>query len=294
MPWTPEEIINAQAVCIASLAPIIADVKPVSPLKEGDCGTPVPVARFAKGFTDDVLASTATRLDSWWTVAKVTAGGYVPADFTLDPEAWLETADEVLYRLAVAAALVFRLDGERDAVIAAYRALDASGVLTDLYQGTLPDALPGDVDPRALMLASLAARRCAEAPELAKVLEGHASARDAFAALDSALGRGLFRSELFWIMDQLAQLGVVRFADLGDFTTVPYRRVRDTLFRLGFIDQPYAADASSMVTAANAARRAAGAHRADALLVAFSQAAGCAYECPHRRQCGVPCRERLE
>ena len=37
----------------------------------------------------------------------------------------------------------------------------------------------------------------------------------------------------------LGKLGVIRYDDLGDFLRRP-RIVRDTLFRLGFIDTPYA------------------------------------------------------
>jgi hypothetical protein len=167
-------------------------------------------------------------------------------------------------------------------------------VLGDLYQGTVPENLPAHVDARALMLASLAARRCAEVPELASQLDGRASAADAFAALDTALGRGLFRSELFWIMDMLGKLGVIRYADLGDFTVTPHRIVRDTLFRLGFTQSPYASDAAALAAVTRAARRAVPDGPADEILALFALAAGCAYDCSHRRACDFPCRERLE
>ena len=215
-----------------------------------------------------------------------------PSDFGLDAEQWVESADEVVYRIAVAAALAFRLDRDRAAVIAAYTALDKAGVLADLYQGTVPENLPAQVDARALMLASLAARRCAEVPELASQLDGRGSAAEAFAALDAALGRGLFRTELFWIMDMLAQLGVIRYDDLGDFTVTPHRIVRDTLFRLGFIATPYASDAAALAAAAKAARRAVPEGPADEILTMFALAAGCAYDCTHRKTCDFPCRER--
>jgi hypothetical protein len=48
------------------------------------------------------------------------------------------------------------------------------------------------------------------------------------------------------------------------------------------------------VTAARGARRAAGSDPADEVLSRFALAAGCAYDCPNRRTCGYPCRERLE
>jgi hypothetical protein len=254
----------------------------------------VSTSRFAQGFTDDILDETRQRIASWWSEARRPSATYQPSDFALDAEAWVEGADEVVYRVAVAAALAFRLDRDRAAVLAAFHALDKAGVLGDLYQGTVPENLPAQVDARALMLASLAARRCAEVPELASQLDGRASAAEAFASLDAALGRGLFRTELFWIMDMLAKLGVIRYPDLGDFTVTPHRIVRDTLFRLGFLETPYASDGPALTAAARATRRAVPEGSADEILTTFALACGCAYDCTHRKTCDYPCRERLE
>jgi hypothetical protein len=254
----------------------------------------VAASRFAQGFSDEILDETRGRIASWWAEVNRATPSYQPADFGLDAEAWVEGADEVVYRVAVAAALAFRLDRDRAAVIAAFAALDKAGVLGDLYQGTVPENLPAHVDARALMLASLAARRCAEVPDLASQLDSRASAAEAFAALDAALGRGLFRTELFWIMDMLAKLGVLRYDDLGDFTVTPHRIVRDTLFRLGFLSSPYASDAASLTAAARATRRAVPEGPADEILATFALACGCAYDCTHRRSCDYPCRERLD
>lgn len=254
----------------------------------------VPLSRFSTGFSDEVLDETSKKISAWWADLKLQSGSYQPSEFGLDSEQWIENADEVLYRIAVGAALAFRLDRDRVGVIAAFAALDKAGVLADLFQGTVPENLPAQVDARALMLASLAARRCAEVPELAGSLDGKPNAAEAFAALDGALGRGLFRTELFWIMDMLARLGVIRYDDLGDFTVTPHRIVRDTLFRLGFINGPYASDAPSLAAAAKAARRAVPTGPSDEALALFAMAAGCAYDCAHRKTCDFPCRERLE
>jgi len=254
----------------------------------------VAISRFAAGFPDDVLAESQARIGSWRSEVKLASLGYQPSDFGLDSESWVEQADEVLYRIAVASALAFRLDRDRIGVIAAYTAIDKAGVLADLYQGTVPETLPAQIDARALMLASLAARRCAEAPELAASLDGKGSAAAAFAALDTALGRGLFRVELFWIMDMLARLGVIRYDDLADFTVTPHRIVRDTLFRLGFTTTPYASDAAALVVSSRAARKLVPSGPADEVLALFALAAGCAYDCSHRKSCDFPCRERLE
>jgi hypothetical protein len=254
----------------------------------------VATSRFVQGFSGEILDETKQRIASWWAEAQKPSPAFQPSDFGLDPEAWVEGADEVVYRVAVAAALAFRLDRDRAAVVSAFSALDKAGVLGDLYQGTVPENLPAQVDARALMLASLAARRCAEVPELASQLDGRGSAAEAFASLDAALGRGLFRTELFWIMDMLAKLGVIRYADLGDFTVTPHRIVRDTLFRLGFLSSPYASDGPALTAAARATRRAVPDGPADEILATFALACGCAYDCTHRRTCDYPCRERLD
>jgi len=74
----------------------------------------------------------------------------------------------------------------------------------------------------------------------------------------------------------------------------PHRIVRDTLFRLGFIDSPYASDGVALSAAARAARKAVPAGSADEILTLFALGCGCAYDCAYRKTCDYPCRERLE
>ncbi|HUH02013.1 MAG TPA: hypothetical protein VML75_08445 [Kofleriaceae bacterium] len=260
-------------------------------------GVPVALARFAGAaqLSEDILGETAQRLEVWWQQQAEPPAGYALEDFGIDTEAWMSGSEEALYRIAVAAAFVFRLDAERQTVQAVFRALDRANVLADLYYGTAPEVLPDGVDSKALMLASLVARRCAEAPDLAATLEKQADAAAAFTMLDASLGRGLFKIELFWIMGRLRDLGALRFEDLDDYAALPTRLVRDTLFRLGFIESPYAPDANALAVAAAAARRATGGVPAPhEVLVGFAVAAGCAYDCPNRRGCDVACRERSE
>lgn len=260
---------------------------------------PIEAGRFAgrEVFPEDVLAETSSRVQAWWAEQSAQRQGLGASDFGFEAEAWMENAEELLYRVAVAAALVFRLQRDRAGVIQAFEALDdqRAGVLRDLYYGTAPETLPHEIDAQALMLASLLARRFAEAPDLASTLEKQATAADAFAVLERALGRGLLRIELFWMMGALADIGAVRLDDLGDYTALPRRLVRDTLFRLGYLGTPYAHDAASLVPAARAARRAAGtAAPPDEVIAAFALTAGCAYDCPNRRACEHACRERAE
>ena len=303
-PAAPEPVEDAPSTATAAPAPT-REASPLPPYLRHLAGPPpasprgrdraVPVSRFASGeFSDELLDESTRRIGAWAAELGGVASPYTPADFGFDPEAWVEGSDEVLYRIAVAAALVFRLDTDRDGVLRAYKALEQAAILGDLYHGTVPETLPAAVDARALMLASLAARRCAETPELAATIEQQKTAAEAWSVLEAALGRGLFRIELFWILGMLGQLGVIRFDDLGAVSALPHRIVRDTLFRLGFLPSPYAADTPTLLAAARAARRAAGGEPADEILARFALAAGCAYDCPHRRTCDFPCRERLE
>ena len=65
---------------------------------------------------------------------------------------------------------------------------------------------------------------------------------------------------------------------------------------LGFIATPYATDAVALALAgaAKVARKAVPVGAADEILTLFALAAGCAYDCTHRKTCDFPCRERLE
>jgi len=295
----PASMVAVDTAAVAAVVELAPPERPQcdlpSPLGRG---RPVSVSRFAGAevFDDDVLEETTTRLQQWWAEQTAEPLSWSGADFGFSAETWMEGAEEALYRVAVAAALAFRLVPASHAQTrAAFETLDSAGVLRDLYYGTAPETLPSGVDSRALMLASLVARRCAESPDLAMNLEKQAKAADVFAALETALGRGFFRMELFWIMAVLEEIGALRLSDLADYTVMPTRTVRDALFRWGFIASPYAHDAAGLTRAAAAATRAAGQARppGDALSW-FVMAAGCAYDCAHRKQCDLPCRERTE
>lgn len=259
-------------------------------------GRPVAVSRLAGPgrFEDDVLVETRELVDAWWAEQRPTSSLPSAQDFGIDADAWMEGADEALYRLAVAAALAFRLGRDKGAVVAAFRGLDQAGVLSDLYFGTAPESLPDSVDSQSLMLASLVARRCAESPDLAVTMEKHKVARAAFEELSKALGRGLFTLELFWMMRALGDIGALRLEDLKDVAAIPTRLVRDTLFRLGFLQSPYATDSAALMEAAAAAALATSAVAPDQVIEGFALAAGCAYDCEHRRSCNLACRERAD
>src|SRR5207248_1752640 len=128
----------------------------------------VPPSRFAAGF-DDVLAETSTRIAAWWSDINATSLAYQPSDFGIEAEQWVEGADEMLYRVAVAAALAFRLDRDRAGVIAAFAA-PRSAAPTDSpvppHRTPRPTpaprgapATPAAADATAPLTAARAARR---------------------------------------------------------------------------------------------------------------------------------------
>ena len=284
-PLPPPVAPAAQAV----VAPAAVAPSPFGPLPSPlGRGRPVAASRFAGGFSEAVRAEAVERITGWWAEQKVADRRPGPEAFGLDHEQFQEDGEQALFRLAVAAALVFRDAGR---AVGTFAELDEGGALAALYAGTRPDG-PLRVDADALMTASLVARRAAEHPDLAAELEKAEDAEGAFAALEGAYGRGLFGLELFWMLRGLVGLSVVRRTGSEAFAAVPEREVRNVLFRLGFLDTPYAADGGALRRAAAAATPFGA--QASLTLTAFSAAAGCRYGCPHRKRCDLPCRERAD
>lgn len=263
-------------------------------------GRSVPLHRYREDaiFGDDLLGDTYTRITGWWSeCSDVFRTPSLPsaADFDLASESWMEDAPRALYNTAVAAALIFRLGRSQDAIVYAYRELSVSGALDALHDGTAPEGPLSMGDAQALMLASIVARRCAEHPDLALKLEKRGTSKAIFEQLESCLGQGLFNIELFWIVRALAEMGAIRAEGLSLFTGIPSRDVRQTLFRLGFIDTPYASTSGDLTTAAAAMRKAVGElTRPEDVIRGFGRVNGCGYGCVQRRTCDYTCRERID
>lgn len=260
---------------------------------------PVPTAQFATHglFDDDVLAITRERIIDWWAALGATGDAPDTTAPIAAPTAddWMEDPPRVLFRAAVLAGLHGQSGRTDAAAAAAYAELDRTGVLDALHDGTAPEVAPTVLDAGALMLASVIARRCAENPDLSSELEKQKTAAEAFSLLDRALGRGLFTLELFALMALLGTIGAVPTEGLADFVARPDRLVRDTLYRLGFLEQPYAPLPGDLANAAAAAHLAVpDERRADVVLRAFAHRAGCAFGCARRRVCDLPCRERTD
>ena len=61
--WSDEEIKTALTQCVQALAPLSADVAPLSPLRSGECGTPAPVLLKSIGDEDKVAFDPPLTLD---------------------------------------------------------------------------------------------------------------------------------------------------------------------------------------------------------------------------------------
>ncbi|MBU1432042.1 hypothetical protein KKF91_15985, partial [Myxococcota bacterium] len=255
-------------------------------------GPQIPTRRFLgqARFEPSLIEISRERIGGWWAEQALESAAPLPSDFGIDGDTWNEDPEEALFRLAVAAALITRVGGAL--APARYQALASSGALAALMQGVAHDG-PLDVDPNALLLASLVARRCAEHPDLSAELERASDADALFKLLNDALGEGLFGLELFWLLRALKALAIIRVEGLDALTSIPRAETRHALFRLGLLETPYAHDAPALVAAARAAHQLLPSLLvAEEAIEAFSRAAGCAYGCPHRRRCDLPCRER--
>ncbi|MFN3197970.1 MAG: hypothetical protein ACE366_06065 [Bradymonadia bacterium] len=251
--------------------------------------------RASEGLSASLQSTLAERIEGWWSDQTAVEDPYPLNDFHFDAEAWMEDPQRALFRLAVGAAFAFRLGRSPDQARQAFEHLDAVGVLDDLFLGTVPDHPPVDLDPQGLMLASLVARRLAESPDLATDLERQKDAESVLQALEKSLGRGLFSIELFWMLRRLDQLGVVRVPGAVDVRALPTRSLREALFRFGVLDSPYASNLADLVKASQAARALVAAPGLpDQVILSFAQAAQCAFGCPQRKRCGLPCRERVD
>lgn len=75
--WSEAEIMDALRQCIERLGPIVAEVKPIAPIKAGRCGTAAPVKLLRLGTDPPVEISPAATLD---------------CDMVLALDKWMETA----------------------------------------------------------------------------------------------------------------------------------------------------------------------------------------------------------
>ncbi|MBK9070512.1 MAG: hypothetical protein IPL79_05865 [Myxococcales bacterium] len=203
-------------------------------------------------------------------------------DAQLDPSLWQEDSSRALLQLGLLAALAFRPAPsghyrDRTASLALYRTMLEAKLLDALIEGQLPAGVPASVDASSLLLASVLARRLAEAPMLPDQLASAGSLHAAMVALDVVMGRGLLGLELFWVARALAQLGVLRYPGLGAGPAIPWREARNALARWGVLPTPYAADMEALIKASSELSKFATASLpGDAVVLAWQAHGGCA------------------
>ena len=74
------------------------------------------------------------------------------------------------------------------------------------------------------------------------------SVADLTMALWENIGHFQLTYEIIWMVRELAAMGVVTCDDAKTIGVVPLPKVRETAFRLGFIETPYAADFAHLVS----------------------------------------------
>ncbi len=170
-------------------------------------------------------------------------------------------------------------------------------LLDDILEGRWPcEPIPreGESTSAVLLMIALAARRLAQAPEHVAPFASKQAAVDALEHLDALFGKGLFAESIFWMLGALADMGLVSQTDAAPYRAVPTRAAREALFRLGFIDSPYAQSLQALIEASSILSHIYSSPRGDLRLLAFVREQGCASPCIKRHRCPIACREHDE
>ena len=72
--------------------------------------------------------------------------------------------------------------------------------------------------------------------------------QDVVSGLWQHIGGFQLTYEILWIAREMAALGVLKCDDALSIGVIPLPKVRETSFRLGFIETPYAADFAHLVS----------------------------------------------
>jgi hypothetical protein len=191
----------------------------------------------------------------WW---RNRPGGKLltAADYNLHKEDFDEDAVYALFKLSALALQLFRYGGRLNTNKGgqSYAMLDQMGFYSNLMRSTqsvddiLAALMDGGMANRAEDLANLhwllIIRRSLKTlgEEGVKALLEAESMSDVVTGLWQHIGNFHLTYEIIWIARELAAMGVLSCEDKEVIGVVPLPKVRETAFRLGFIETPYAAD----------------------------------------------------
>ena len=227
---------------------------------EGEFGS-APTVRIAQLRPDESLvAQNLHAVQAWWRtrpggrLLSAADYGFTKADFDEDPV-------YALFCLSALAMQLFRYGGKLNTAKGgqSYAMLKQMGFYSNLIrsQQSVDDIVIGLLDggmaQRAEDLGNLHYLLVIR-HELAKIGQDGVQSllaaprmADVVTGLWEHIGRFHLTYEIIWIARELAQMGVLTCDDADVIGVVPLAKVRETAFRLGFIETPYAVDFAHLV-----------------------------------------------
>ena len=208
----------------------------------------------------ELITENLQAIQRWW--AQRPAGRMLSArDYGFSKESFDKEPAFALFRLSCLALSLFRFKGQLNVSRGseAFGVLDQMGLFTNLYKSDRP------VDE---ILEELFKAGLAQRPEFFSNLHFFLLLRRSIRALgDEGVGRLAAEEspeevvsqlwqhlaqfslhyEIIWILRELHIMGVFPVAALAEIGVVPLPKVRETAFKLGLIETPYAADFTSLV-----------------------------------------------
>ena len=208
---------------------------------------------------EELVTDNVHAIQSWW---RTRPGGRLlsSADYGFSADSF-EDAAYGLFRLSALALQLFRYSGRLNTSRGgqSFAMLDQMGLYSNLMRSKkaidklVCELMDGGIGGRAEDLGNLhwllMIRR-----SLLKL--GDKGVRDIFesdnmqdvvASLWQNIGACQLTYEIIWIARELAVMGLLKCENAGSVGVVPLPKVRETAFRLGFIETPYAADFMHLV-----------------------------------------------
>ena len=229
--------------------------------EEGEMGS-APAVQIGKFRLDEMMVEDNLRaVQVWW---QQRPGGRLLTctDYGFAKEAFDEDALYALFRLSALALQIFRYGGRLNTSKGgqSYAMLDQMGFYSNLIRSTqtvdeiLLNLFKGGMANRAddfgnlhyLLIIRKALKDLGEDGVKSLLASEHIA--DVVMGLWEHIGHFQLTYEILWIARELVALGVVTCDDAQTIGVVPLPKVRETAFRLGFIETPYAADFAHLVS----------------------------------------------
>ncbi|MBQ1266100.1 MAG: hypothetical protein IIY06_04950, partial [Proteobacteria bacterium] len=210
---------------------------------------------------EETIANNVNAVQTWW---RMRPGGRLlqSSDYGFTAESFEEDAAYGLFRLSALALQLFRYGGRLNTSRGgqSFALLDQMGLYSNLMRSKkgvdkiLGELLDGGLGGRAEDLGNLhwlliIRRSLAKLGDKGvRALLAGESMQEIVSGLWMDIGQGQLTYEIIWIARELVALGMITCDDAASLGVVPLPKVRETAFRLGFIESPYAADFAHLVS----------------------------------------------